>query len=183
MTPPLAMDLIVRSALPLETMATIVRTVGASIDPDLVASELRPLEDLVDRAVSPRRFLAQLVGGFSLLALALASAGIYGVVSYTVSQRVHEIGVRIALGATGRDVRRHVLAGTLRDAAIVLAAGMAAAAGLVTVLTSQLYETSPYDLTSFAGPAAVLLTVALAAGYAPALRASRVDPVSALRVE
>jgi predicted permease len=178
-----SLDLIIRSPLPPASVASGVRATLASVDRDLMSSELRPVEDLVERSVSPRRFLARLMGGFSLLALALACLGIYGVVSYTVSQRVHEIGVRVALGATAGDIRRHVVHGTLRLAALGVALGLVGAVAVARLIAALLYETSPFDPATFAGTALVLMAVAVVAGYVPARRAARLDPISALRVQ
>src|SRR5690242_1278508 len=111
-------DLIVRSAMTPEALASSVRRTIGELDPRMVPTDFRGLDGLVARAVSPKRFLVSLLGGFSLLALTLACLGIYGVVSYTVSQRVQELGVRMALGATAMDVARQILGGTLRLAAI-----------------------------------------------------------------
>jgi ABC-type antimicrobial peptide transport system permease subunit len=182
-TPSGAIDLIVRSQLPTATVASTLRATLSAVDANLMSSAIRSLEDLVDRAVSPRRFLVQLIGSFSLLALVLACLGIYGVVSYTVSQRVHEIGLRMVLGASSRDICRQILTGILRVAAIGVAAGTLVAAGMVRVIAALLYDTSPYEPAVFAGTGLVLITVALAAAYVPAFRAARMDPMSALRVE
>jgi predicted permease len=178
-----APDLILRSSLPPERLMASVRAALATLDPDLLTSELRPIDDLVDRAISPRRFLVTVLGGFSFLALALACLGIYGVVSYTVSQRTQEIGVRMALGASGREVRRQVLESTLRLALLGIGLGTLAAIPVVRVIASLLYGTTPSDPITYAGAVGLLLTVALIAGYVPALRASRIDPMSALRGE
>jgi predicted permease len=176
-----ATDLIVRTPLPASSVAPALRRALAGVEGRLLASEVRVLDSLVDRALSPRRFLVSLLGGFSVFALLLASLGIYGVVSYGVSQRTAEIGVRMALGATGRDVRRRVLAETLR----LTLAGVAIALGLSLVLARivehLLYATSPADPLTFASTTVLLTAVALVAGYIPALRASRIEPMRALR--
>jgi predicted permease len=176
-----ATDLIVRTSLPLSSAAPALRTALAGMDARLVASEVRVLDSLVDRAISPRRFLVSLLGGFSMFALLLASLGIYGVVSYGVSQRTAEIGVRMALGATGRDVRRQVLGDTLRLTLAGVAVGVGLALALARTVETLLYATSPTDPLTFAGTAVLLTVVALVAGYIPALRASRIEPMSALR--
>jgi ABC-type antimicrobial peptide transport system permease subunit len=176
-------ELIVRSQLPPSTLAPSVRAAIGAIDPTLVTSELRSIEHLVERAISPRRFLLRLLGAFAGLALLLACLGIYGVVSYAVSQRVQEIGVRMALGATAADVRRLVLGGTLRLAAIGLALGLGASLLLARLIAALLFSTSPRDTATFVAAALLLLTVALVAGALPAIRASRTNPLSALRAE
>lgn len=124
-----------------------------------------------------------LLVGFSVLALVLASLGIYGVVSYGVTQRTPEIGVRMALGATARDVRRHIVGDTLRMAAAGIAIGAGVSLAIARVIVSLLYATSPTDPMTFALVVALLAGVALVAGYLPARRASRIDPMRALRAE
>jgi ABC-type antimicrobial peptide transport system permease subunit len=174
-------ELVVRSTLPPPVLSPSIRARVAAIDPAIVVSEMKPLGALVERAISPRRFLVRLLGGFAGVALLLACLGIYGVVSYTVSQRVQEIGVRLALGATAGDVRRLVLGGTLRLAALGLAAGLLLALLLSRLIATLLYATSPSDAMTFGSVALVLVGVALMAGLAPAWRASRTNPLTALR--
>ena len=176
-------DLIVRSQLPPATLAATVRATLGALDPTLVTTDVRPLELLVDRAVSPRRFLLTLLGGFSLLALTLACLGIYGVVSYTVSRRVQEMGVRMALGATAGDVCRLVLSGTLKVALAGVVLGSIASLGVARLIATFLFGTSPTDPITFAATAVLLTLVAMVAGYIPARRASRVEPMSALRAD
>jgi ABC-type antimicrobial peptide transport system permease subunit len=144
---------------------------------------VRVLDSLVDRATSPRRFLVSLLGGFSALALILASLGIYGVVSYGVSRRTPEFGVRMALGATAGEVQRQVIGDTLKLTLAGVAIGVGASLLLARVLGSLLYATSTTDPVTFGGAAVVLTIVAMAAGYVPALRASRIEPLRALRDE
>lgn len=176
-------ELIVRSSRPLASLAADVRNALAALDSTLLVTDVRPIADLVDRAVSPRRFLVTLIAGFSALALLLASLGIYGVVAYTVSQRVQEIGVRMALGATPGAVRRRVLGDTLRLSIAGILAGLVASLGVARLMAALLFETSPSDPAVFASSAALLVAVAILAGYIPAHRASRVDPMTALRAE
>ncbi len=139
------------------------------------------LQDLVDKAVSPRRFLVLLLAGFAAFALILASLGIYAVISYSVSQRVQEIGIRMALGASATDLQSGILLRTLGLAALGLALGMAASRALTRALESLLFGVTPGDPFTFIGIAALLLAVAAVAGYVPARRASRIDPMVALR--
>ena len=176
-------DLIVRSTLPASSLVPTVRARLAQIDPSLMISEVRPLEDLVDRAVSPRRFLVTLLGGFAGIGLLLASLGIYGVISYGVTRRVQEIGLRMALGATAGNVRGQVLRETMRLAVTGIAIGLLVSIALARVIAALLFDTSPADPVAFAATGALLLGVAALAGYLPAHRASRVDPMSALRAE
>ncbi len=176
-------DLIVRSTRPLASVVPDIRNALAQLDSSLLVTEVRPLADLVDRAVSPRRFLLSLLAGFSGLALLLASLGIYGVVSYTVNQRVPEIGVRMALGASAGAVRRQVLGETMRLALAGIVVGLIASLAVARLIAALLFETSPADPAAFGLSALVLISVAALAGYLPARRASRVDPMTALRAE
>ena len=176
-------DLIVRTASSPSSVVPLMRKTLAGIDARLMATDIRAIEDLVDRAVSPRRFIVSLLGGFALLAVLLASLGIYGVVSYGVSQRVPEIGVRMALGATAADVRRQIVRDTLILASAGIAVGAVAAFALSRVIGSLLFATSATDPLTFTAMVGVLALVALAAAYVPARRASRIDPMRALRAE
>ena len=176
-------DLVVRTTLPPASLAASVRATVGALDPMLTSTDLRPIEMLVERSVSPRRLLVTLLLGFALLALLLACLGIYGVVSYSVNQRVQEIGLRMALGATAGEVGRQVMGSTLRLAAIGVTLGLVMAYVVAQLIASLLFGTSPNDWTTFAGATAVLTLVALAAGALPARRAARLDPMSALRAE
>jgi putative ABC transport system permease protein len=181
--PVAALDLIVRSSLPAATLGPAIRSTLGSIDPNLMASPLRPIDELVDNAASPRLFLMRLVSEFSLLAMLLASVGIYSVVSYGVTQRFHEIGVRVALGATSRAVCRHVMSAMLGATIVGILSGMLAAAGAARLIAAMLYNTSPAEPAVFALVPLVVACVALLAAYVPARRAGRIDPVVALRTE
>jgi hypothetical protein len=177
------MDVVLRSSLPPATMAPAVRGVLRTLDPMLSATDVRALETFVDRATSPRRILVALLGGFSLLALLLACLGIYSTVSYGVTERVQEFGVRMALGATAHDIRVGVVRRTLLVVLTGVAVGAAASFVVTRLMAALLFQTSTTDATTFASTAAVLLGVALLAGYLPAARASRVSPIEALRNE
>jgi ABC-type lipoprotein release transport system permease subunit len=176
-----SMELVVRTALPPDTMASAIRGALRQVDPNLPIGEFRTLQGLVDRAVSPRRFLVLLLAAFAGFALLLASLGIYAVVSYSVSQRVQEIGIRMALGASAGDVQRRVLVRTLGLAAIGLAFGMAGARVLAGALASLLFGIASGDPATFVAMGVLLTGVAAVAGYIPAWRASRIDPLAALR--
>ena len=178
-----ASELIVRTSLPASSVVSLVRKTMTEVDSRLMATDVRLIENLVDRAISPRRFLISLLGGFSLLALILASLGIYGVVSYGVSQRIPEIGVRMALGATARDVRRQILGDTLKMAAAGIVLGAGASLALSRVINTLLFATSATDPWTFAAMVLLLGLVATIAGYLPARRASKIDPMRALRAE
>jgi predicted permease len=176
-----SMILVVRTALPPDRLASPVRATLRQIDPNLPASEFRTLQDLVDKAVSPRRFLVLLLTGFAGFALLLALLGIYAVISYSVDQRVQEIGIRMALGASATNLQSSILLRTLGLAAVGLALGMAASRALTGMLESFLFGITPGDPATFIGIGALLIAVAAGAGYIPARKASRIDPMMALR--
>jgi predicted permease len=176
-------DLILRSAMTPEALASSLRRTIGEFDPRWNTTDFRALDGLVERAVSPRRFLVALLGGFSLLALTLACLGIYGVVSYTVSQRMQEIGVRMALGATAAHIGRQIIGSTLRLAAIGIALGVLISLGLARLIASLLFGTSPTDPATFAATALMLAFIAIIAGAVPAIRAARIDPMTALRID
>jgi predicted permease len=180
---PSSSDLIVRSALPPTALVASVRSVIQQADASVRVTEARPISHLVDRAVSPRKFLVALLVGFAGVGLLLACLGIYGVISYGVAQREPEIGLRMALGATPAVVRRQVLGETLRLAVGGLALGLVASVGLARVIGALLYDTSPRDPLTFMAAAGLLAAVAMAAGLVPAVRASRVDPLTAIRAD
>jgi len=177
-----SVELVVRTKLPPENVAPGVRAALRAVEPALPTAEFQTLGDLVDRAVSPRRFLMLLLGAFAAAALLLASVGIYGVVSYNVSQRTQEIGIRMALGASAGQVRRHVIGRTVALVSSGILVGVAGAAALARLTASLLYGLEPFDPATFIATVLVLVGVSVLAGYLPALRASRVDPMSALRM-
>jgi predicted permease len=176
-----AMNLVVRTVLPPEGLAAGVRAALRPIDPNLPVREFQTLQALVDKAVSPRRFLVLLLAGFAGFALLLASLGIYAVISYSVNQRVQEIGIRMALGASATHLQSGILLRTLGLAALGLALGMAASRALSSVLGSLLFGVTSGDPITFIGIGALLIADAAVAGYVPARRASRIDPMVALR--
>jgi predicted permease len=173
--------LVVRSSLPAGQLAAALRRALAPIAPNLAGNDFRTLQQIVDRSVSPRRFTVLLLGAFAAFALGLASLGIYALISYSVGQRTQEIGIRMALGASTRDVQAGIVGQTLRLAAVGLILGGAASWLLARGAAGLLYGVTPRDPQTFAVMAVVLLAVALAAGYVPARRASRIDPRVALR--
>jgi predicted permease len=176
-----AMQLVVRTGLPPNSLAEGIRTALLPIDPNLPVRDFQTFQDLVDKAVSPRRFLLLLLGGFAAFALILASLGIYAVISYSVNQRVQEIGIRMALGATSRDLQGRIVLRTLGLTALGLALGLVASRALSGGLGSLLYGVTAGDPATFAGIAMLLIGVAALAGYIPAWKASRIDPMNALR--
>jgi predicted permease len=177
-----SVELVVRTKLAAQAIAPGVRAALRSVDPALPTAEYQELAELVDRAVSPRRFMVVLLGAFSAAALLLASLGIYGVVAYTVTQRTQEIGIRMALGASGGQVQRDVMAKTIALVSSGILVGVVGALILGRLAASLLFRLEPTDPLTFAGTVLVLLAVAVVAAYVPALRASRVDPMSALRM-
>jgi predicted permease len=176
-----SVDLVVRTALPPAALASSVRAALEPIEPNLPANEFRTLQQLVDKAVSPRRFTVLLLGGFAVFALMLASLGIYGVISYSVTQRTQEIGIRMALGASAGDLLLRIILQTLGLAAIGILLGTAASWALARLLRSFLFGVTSTDPVTFLGMAIILAGVAVMAGYLPGRRASRIDPMAALR--
>jgi predicted permease len=176
-----AMELVVRTALPPDSLAAGIRMALRPIDPNLPVSEFQTLQGLVDKVVSPRRFLVILLSGFAGFALLLASLGIYALISYSVNQRTREIGIRMALGASPGLVQREVLMKTLRLALTGVAIGTLASFALAKWIESLLFGTTRTDPVVFSGVILLLCAAALVAGYVPARRASRVDPMIALR--
>ena len=174
---------IVRSASDPLRIAAAVTEVVHKFDANLPVTHMMTLDRLVSDSVSPRRFSSVLVAIFAGLALLLAAIGIYGVMSYTVSRRTQEIGVRMALGAQLGSVRRMILGQTLRLTLLGVGIGLAGAFVVARFLTSLLFGVGVYDPVTFLGVAALLIVVALAASYIPARRAMRVDPIVALRYE
>jgi predicted permease len=175
-------DLVVRTSMPTAELASRLREALRPIEPDLPTATMRTLQTMVDRAVSPRRFVVWLLGGFAGFALVLASLGIYAVISYSVSQRTQEIGIRMALGASAEMLQRTILLQTLGLAAIGMVVGVVASWALARTLSGLLFGVTSSDPVTFAGMLVILTGVAALAGYLPARRASRIDPMEALRI-
>jgi predicted permease len=174
-------QLVIRTSLPPAALAPSVLRALRELNPKQPAAEFRPIRTIVDRAVSPRRFFMLLVAAFAGLGLLLAALGIYGVISYSVTQKTQEIGVRMALGASAGRVQRDILRNTLRLAIAGLVLGTIASAAAARLIASLLFATSPWDATAYAAMMLSLVSVALFSGYIPARRASSIDPMTALR--
>jgi putative ABC transport system permease protein len=164
-------------------MTRAVKEAIARVDRNQAVGRIRTMEELVGDTVAQPRFRAGLVGAFAGLALVLSAVGIFGVLAFSVSQRMREFGIRAALGAQAGDILRMVLAAGLRITALGVAIGLAAAAGLTRSLGSLLFGVKPIDPATFLAASAILSVVALIACAAPAMRAVRVDPGLALRQE
>jgi putative ABC transport system permease protein len=177
------MNLIVKSAADPAALTSSIRGAIASIDKDQPIFAIATMQELVNGSISTRRITLILLGLFSALALVLAAIGIYGVISYSVAQRTHEIGIRMALGADGGGVLRMILAQGVKIAGAGIGIGILASFGLTRLMTKLLYSVSAADPVTFAAVAIVLVLVAMLACYIPARRALRVDPIIALRYE
>ncbi len=154
-----------------------------AIDPSLAVSRIRLVSDLVSVSLAPRRFVVTLLGIFAGLALLMAVIGLYGVISYSVTQRTQEIGIRMALGAQASGVLSLVIGQGMQLAGIGAAIGLIASLAFSRLLRNQLFQVSPFDPFTFTATALVLIAAALLATYIPARRATRVDPMEALRHE
>jgi predicted permease len=173
----------IRTQMKSEAIVPSLRAAIQKIDRDLPLIDVRTQQQQIDTITQQERIFASLSSGFGLLALALACVGIYGIMAYTVSQRTNEIGIRLALGAHRQQVRAMVLSQATRLAILGVIIGVAASLALSRLIKSMLYGLQPTDPLSIIGAATLLLTVALIASWIPALRASRVEPMEALRHE
>ncbi len=176
-----SVDLVVRTSMSTAELSSRLQEALRPIEPNLPTQNLRTMESMVDRAVSPRRFVVILLGGFAAFALALASLGIYALISYSVNQRTQEIGIRMALGASAEMLQRSILLQTLGLAAIGVVVGIVASWILARALSGMLFGVTPGDPLTFALMVVILALVAGLAGYLPARRASKIEPMSALR--
>lgn len=164
-------------------LAPVVRSIVAGLDPNLPVADVRSFQEVVSSSVAPQRFNAILLGVFSGLALLLATTGIYGVLSYSMSRRTSEIGLRMALGASASGVMRMTMLQGMRPALLGIGLGAAGAWWLSRYLTTLLFDIKPFDFLTYAAMAALLLATALAACYLPGRRVMRIDPAVALRIE
>jgi putative ABC transport system permease protein len=177
------MSLVVRTPLDPSSLAGAIQNEIWQVDPEQPVHLIRTMDQVAADAIARPRFQTLLFGVFAGLALVLALAGVYGVISYSVTQRTHEMGIRMALGARRRDVLRLVLGHGLALALIGTATGVAAALALTRYIESQLYNTEPTDPATFVAVVILLLATTLLACYIPARRAANVDPMHALRYE
>lgn len=183
-SPPRAMTLVVRTAGPAPTsLAGPVRTIIRELDPGVAIGAIRPMTEVVAASTARTTFVMLLLGIAAGVALVLGVIGLYGVMAYVVEQRQSEIGIRMAMGARATTVRRMVVRQAAWLAGIGTGVGLLVALGVSRVLTSQLFEVAPGDPLTLAGAATLLVLVALAAAYVPALRASRMEPMAVLRNE
>jgi len=172
-----------RSKGDVEHLGEEVRREVESVNPNVPVHSISSMDQIIARSVADRRFALELLGVFAMVALLLAAVGIYGVMSYSFSQRTHEVGIRIALGAQRLDILRMALGEGMRIVVIGLAAGLVGAVMMTRFFRSMLFGVAPTDPTTFVLVSAILAGVALFACYIPAKRATRVDPLAALREE
>ena len=176
-----SLTLIVRTNIEPTALAKSLRVVLTPVAPNLATNEVQTLDEIVDRAISPRRFFTALLGAFSAFALCLALLGIYGVISYTVTHRTQEIGVRIALGATARQVQTQIIGETIKLASVGVLLGTIGAWLAGRTLSGFLFGVTAGDPLTYIMMIVVLSVVAILSGYLPARRAARIDPIVALR--
>jgi ABC-type antimicrobial peptide transport system permease subunit len=174
--------IVLRSTVPPSSLITTVRSAIRAADPSIPLYGIRTMDESVSRQTSQSRFTMWLMGVFAAVALSLAVIGIYGVMSYLVTQRTREIGIRLALGAGGRDILRLVVGNGARLIAAGILIGLVASFALQRLVSSLLFGVTAADAASGVA-VAVLAAVALVACYLPALRATRVSPLNALRYE
>jgi putative ABC transport system permease protein len=176
-----ALDMVVRSSVPPATLVQNVRAALRATDPTMPTGEFQTLNAVVDRAVSPRRFMLLLLGAFAATALLLAALGIYGVLSYSVTQRTAEIGIRMALGETEARVLGRVMGRTMALASVGVGIGALGSVVAARLIGSLLFGVRPTDALTFSAVMSILLLVSALAGFLPARRAARTDPMVALQ--
>jgi predicted permease len=182
-TPPGSVNFVLRTQQDPASLGSAIRATMRQVEPTLPIFSLRTMDELFDQSVTNERIMLRLLAVFAGIALLLAAIGLYGVLSYIVAQRTREVGVRMALGATSAAVRQLMLGQGLRLACLGLGVGLLAAAGLGKLMSSVLYGVSSFDILSLAAVSAVLLAIGILASWLPAHRATRINPVEALRAE
>jgi len=177
------MNIVVQSSQDVTQLAPAVRSEVRALDPNIPVYQLKTVAEMIDERISPNRLLTYIFGVFAVVALLLAAIGIYGVMSYAVTQQTNEIGIRMALGAQGLDILKLVLRNGMTLALVGVAIGLPAAFVLTRLLANFLFSVTPTDAFTFAAVSTCLTGVALYACYVPARRATKVDPLKALRHE
>jgi putative ABC transport system permease protein len=177
------MALIVRTARDPQAAIRAVEGQVYAVDRNQPVFDVRTMEERLARSLAPQRFYLLIVGMFACIAIILAALGIYGVMSYLVARRTREIGIRIAMGARPEQVERLVLGESVTLAGVAALVGLGGAWGLTRYLKSMLYGVTALDAATFSAMPVVLIAIAAAAAFIPARRASRVDPMTALREE
>jgi ABC-type antimicrobial peptide transport system permease subunit len=181
--PSSAMTMVIRTTSDPTNAVAAIKAQVREIDKDQPIPNVKTLNQIVADSVSQRRLSAVLLGAFAALALVLSTVGIYGVLAYSVTQRTHELGVRMALGAQASDVLRLVLMRGMALALLGLATGLVGAFALTWLMRTLLFGVTPTDATTYVAASVGLMIVALLACYIPARRATKVDPLVALRYE
>jgi len=172
---------VLRSNADTAALEPAIRRELRTVDPDIASTDLRTLESYLSESVAPRRFNLRLLTIFSVAALLLAATGIYGLISYSVAQRTPELGIRLALGASRKNIFRIVLGQGLRLVIVGLVLGLIGALALTRMIRSLMFGVTPTDPITFAAVSSLLIVVTIAAGGLPALRATKLDPLRALR--
>jgi predicted permease len=178
-----SLHIVLRSERDPVLLATAVRSAVAGLDPDIPLTEVQTMEEALGAWAAERRLTMLLVSGFAAVALALGAVGIYGVIAYLVAQRTREIGIRMAMGAVPREILGMVLRQGVGLAILGIAAGIVGALAAARLVTGLLFQIGPTDPVTYATTVLTLAVVAVLASFIPALRATRVDPVDALRTE
>ena len=181
--PPRDFTVAIRTAVDPASIGSAVEALVASISRDMPVSQMRTMEQVMDASIARQRMALLVLSVFAAVALILAASGLYGLVAHSVTERTHEIGVRMALGAERRDVIRLVITHGLSMTAVGIAAGVAGAMALSKSLEGLVFGVEPTDPATFASVIVMLLAVSLAACYFPAWRATRIPPTMALRME
>jgi putative ABC transport system permease protein len=177
------MNVVVHTHTDPTALAAAAQNEVRALDPEQPVAEIRTMEDVLSESISRQRFNMLLLAIFASVALILAVVGIYGVIAYSVTQRTHEIGIRMALGAQAFDIMKMVVGQGMLLTGIGLVAGIGAAVGLTWVMSSLLFDVGATDVTTFVLVSLVLAAAAMVATVLPARRATRVDPMVALRYE